>query len=67
MKKDYFWNTIGSIAFAFSFPLLTIITTRMLDLESAGMFSIAFITAQNFMILGNYAVRAYQVSVDRLQ
>ena len=62
MKKDYIWNTLGSIVFAISFPLLTIIVTRIQGAENAGMFSIAFATAQMLMIIGNYAVRAYQVS-----
>lgn len=62
MKKDFFWNTLGSIAYAASFPLLTIIITYMQGEELAGMFSVAFVTAQMFMIVGNYAVRAFQVT-----
>lgn len=62
MRKDYFWNTLGSIMFAVSFPILTILVTRIQGVEQAGEFSVAFATAQMFMIVGNYAVRTYQVS-----
>ncbi len=62
IQKDYLWNTLGSIAFAFSFPIMTIIVTHLQGEEIAGMFSVAFITAQMFMIVGNYAVKVYQVS-----
>lgn len=62
MKKDYFWNTLGSIVFSISFPILTILVTRIQGAEEAGLFSVAFATAQMFMVIGNFAVRAYQVS-----
>lgn len=61
-KRDYIWNTLGSIVFAVSFPVLIILITRVQGAESAGIFSIAFVTAQMFMIVGNYAVRAFQAS-----
>lgn len=64
-KQDYIWNMTGSLAFAFSFPVLTILVTRILGAEQAGIFTIGFVTAQMFMIVGNYAVRAYQVSDTR--
>ena len=60
--KDYIWNALGGSAFSISFPILLILVTRLQGEEVAGMFSIAFVTAQMFMIVGNYAVRGYQVS-----
>ena len=61
-KKDFVWNMLGSIATSLSMPLMVIITTRIAGAVVAGKFSIAFITAQWLMILGNYGVRVFQVS-----
>ncbi|MBR3834634.1 MAG: hypothetical protein IKJ73_09960 [Lachnospiraceae bacterium] len=62
LKKDYIWNFAGSIAFAAMYPLLTIAISNILDSSKSGLFSVGFVTAQLFMILGNYAVRVFQVS-----
>ncbi len=62
VKKDYIWNTLGSISFAMAFPVLTIIITFLQGEELAGMFSVTFVTAQMFMVVGNYAVRVFQVT-----
>ncbi len=61
-KKDFIWNTLGSISFSATFPLLTVAISRVLDAEQSGLFSVAFVTSQLMMIIGNYAVRIYQVS-----
>lgn len=60
--QDYIWNTLGQTAWGIVFPLLTIVVTQLLDVELAGMFSLAFVTATLLMIIANYGVRTFQVS-----
>lgn len=60
--QDYIWNTVGQTAWGIVFPLLTIVSTQLLDAERAGMFSLAFVTATLLMIVANYGVRTFQVS-----
>ena len=61
-KRDYVWNSIGVGTWGMTFPILTIVTTQLVGVEQAGMFSIAFITALMLMFVGNYGVRTYQAS-----
>ena len=61
-KKGVIWNVLGSVANASASIVLLLVVTRICGTETAGVFSIAFVTAQMFMNLGNYGVRAYQVS-----
>lgn len=44
------------------FPVLTIVVTQLVGVEQAGMFSLAFVVGLLIMFIGNYGVRAYQVS-----
>lgn len=61
-KRGAVWNILGSIANASASVLLLLVVTRICGAETAGIFSIAFVTAQMLMNIGNYGVRAYQVS-----
>ena len=61
-SRDYICNSIGIGAWGMVFPVLTIVITQLTNAELAGMFSLAFITATLFMMIGNYGVRTYQVS-----
>ncbi len=60
--RDYLWNTIGVGTWGMVFPVLTIVATRMVGVEQAGMFSLAFVTGLMLMFVANYGVRTYQVS-----
>lgn len=60
--RDYVCNSIGIVTWGAAFPVLTIVATQLVGVELAGMFSIAFITAQLLMFAANYGVRTYQVS-----
>lgn len=60
--RDFLWNTIGVGTWGMVFPLLTIVVTRLVGVEQAGMFSLAFITGLMLMFLANYGVRTFQVS-----
>lgn len=62
MKKDVIWYALGFTAYSFVYPLLSIITTRLLDSDDAGRFAIAFATAQTLMFVGKYEVRNFQLS-----
>lgn len=61
-RRDYLWNTVGTAAWGFSFPLLTIIATQLAGAEQAGRFSMAFVTGTLLMIAAGYGVRTHQVS-----
>ena len=61
-SRDFVWNTVGFATWGMMFPILTIVVTQLVGVERAGMFSLAFVTANLLYILGNYGVRTYQVS-----
>lgn len=61
-KKDYFWNILGSTIYGVSGIILIIIINLISGSEISGRFSIAYVTAQMFMYVGNYGVRVYQAS-----
>lgn len=60
--RDFIWNTIGSSAWAFVFPAVTMISTRIVGVEQAGMISMAFVVGILLMFLGNFGVRTFQVA-----
>ncbi len=60
--RDYICNMVGTVAWGAAFPVLTIVATQLTGVEQAGMFSLAFITAQLLMFAANYGVRTFQVS-----
>ena len=60
--RDYVCNTVGTITWGATFPVLTVVATQLVGVEAAGMFSLAFITAQLLMFAANYGVRTFQVS-----
>lgn len=60
--RDFVWNSIALGAWGMVFPILSIVATRLVGEEQAGMFSMAFVTATLLMIVANYGVRTYQIS-----
>lgn len=62
MKKDIFWNSLGTSAWAFLSPLLLIIVTRVNGLADSGVFSFAFALALVMFTIACYGGRTYQVS-----
>ena len=65
MKQEagnYIWNSIGGMLNAAQSVFVLMVISRVLGLEAAGVFSIAFATGNLFLYLGNYGVRNYQVS-----
>ncbi len=59
---NYIWNSIGGILNAGQSVLVLMVISRALGLEAAGIYSIAFATANLFLYFGNYGVRNFQVS-----
>lgn len=59
---SYIWNSIGGILNAGQSVVVLMVITRVLGLEAAGIYSIAFATGNLFLYLGEYGVRNVQVS-----
>lgn len=63
IKKDsYIWNTIGGLINAFQSVIILMVLTRSLDMEYAGIFTIAWAIANLVITIGKYGVRNYQVT-----
>lgn len=62
MKKDLFWNSLGTSAWSFISLFLLIIVTRTNGIADSGIFSFAFAFAIIMFTVGCYGGRAYQVS-----
>ena len=60
--QSYLWNTIGSILGAGSSFFLLLCVTRTVGVDEAGIFSLAFASAQLLLTLGKYGVRSYQAT-----
>lgn len=61
-SSAYVWNTAGSLLGAFQSVIMLMVLTRVCDLETAGMFTIAYASANLFLNMGNYGMRNYQAS-----
>ena len=61
-KRDFAFNTLGSVIFGIVFPVLTVVATHVSGVEKAGMFSMAFVVSQLLFIVANFGVRTYQIS-----
>ncbi len=60
--RDFIWNTVGVGAWGMVFPILTMIATQLVGVESAGMLSMAFVVGSLLWIVANFGVRTYQIS-----
>ncbi|MCI8465144.1 MAG: lipopolysaccharide biosynthesis protein [Lachnospiraceae bacterium] len=65
MKKQVFWNTLGSTVYSFISMLFTIFVTRVLGDTENGIFTIALTTSQVLIAVGYFEVRTFQVSDSR--
>lgn len=62
MKKNFFWNTLGSGLAAFNSLLFMIIVTRINGSKIAGIFTLCYATACLMFIVALYCGRTYQVT-----
>lgn len=61
-KDSFIWNMTGSMLNAFQSVIMLMVLTRVLGLYEAGLFTIAYANASQFLSIGKYSVRNYQVS-----
>jgi O-antigen/teichoic acid export membrane protein len=62
IKKDIFWNTIGSLVSGFVFFILTVFITRLNGIHASGSFGFAFSIVAIFSTIAYYGGRNYQVT-----
>ena len=62
IKKDFVWNTAGSLVYSLTSLIFMILVTRIVGPKDAGVFTIAFTTASLLQTISNYAGRTYQVT-----
>ncbi len=62
LKKDFVWNTLGSLIHAFNSLFFLIIVTRINGLENSGIFSYAFTISNIFLIVATFGGRNYQIT-----
>ena len=54
VRASYIWNMIGSMIMAFQSVIMLIIITRILSLYEAGVFTLAYASANLFLNIGKY-------------
>lgn len=66
-RDSFVWNMVGSMLMAFQSVIMLMILTRVLGLQEAGIFTIAYANANLFLTIGKYGMRNFQVSDVREQ
>lgn len=61
-KRDYAWNMLGSICYSGASFYYLLLVTRICGVKDAGVFSLAFATAQLLLTLGRFGIRTYQAT-----
>lgn len=61
-KKEFIWNTIGSMVFAVFNAVTLMFCTRLNGVEIAGMFSICYATCCILNAIGDMGIRIFQVT-----
>ena len=62
MRSAYWWYTVAGTIFALQSVIMLIVLTRVCDVTTAGVFTIAFANGNLFMNLGKFGVRKFHVS-----
>lgn len=62
IKKDYIWNSLGSLLQSAISPVLLIIITRLNGIDDSGLFSFAISLSVVFWAVSLWGGRTYQVS-----
>lgn len=62
LKKDFFWNSLGSFFFGFTSLIYMIIVTRINGLDIAGNFTYAFSLAAILCSIGTYYGKTFQIT-----
>lgn len=61
-KKEFVWNTIGSIVFSVFSAIILMICTRLNGVEIAGIYSICYATSCILNAIGDMGIRIVQVT-----
>lgn len=61
-KNSYLWNMMGGLLNAGQSVLILMVITRVAGIDDAGIFTIAYASANLFLTIGNYGMRSYQVT-----
>lgn len=61
-KREFIWNTIGSLISSVLNAIILAFCTRLNGIEIAGMFSISYATASILDSIGNFGLRIYQTT-----
>lgn len=61
-RDSLIWNMVGSCLNAFQSVIMLMILTRFVNLNEAGIFTIAYASANLFLNIGKYGIRNFQVS-----
>ncbi len=62
IKESVLWNTWGSVLYLGTQWLLTVLVTRLLGYDDAGIFSLAMSVANIFYALSIYGMKNFQIS-----
>ena len=62
IRNGYIWNMIGTTVMAVQSVLLMMVLNRALGLRDAGIFTIAYTTANLVLIIGKYGMHNFHVS-----
>lgn len=61
-KKEFIWNTVGSMVFAVFSAVILMTCTRLNGVEIAGIFSICYATGSILNAIGDLGIRIVQVT-----
>lgn len=61
-KRDYIWNTLAGLINAAEAVVMSMIVTRITNLQDAGILTIGFAIGNTMMTVGKFGVRNYQVT-----
>lgn len=61
-RSAFVWNTISGLLLAFQSVIMLVVITRVCDVVTAGVFTIAYANGNLFVRIGKYGMRQYQVS-----
>lgn len=61
-KDAYIWNTVAGTINAFQSVIILMVLTRVLGLEEAGIFTIAWANANLFLMIGKFGMRNFHVT-----
>jgi O-antigen/teichoic acid export membrane protein len=61
-RSAYVWNTVSGMLRAFQSVIFLVVITRVCGLAVAGVFTIAFALANQFLFIGLFGMRAFQAT-----